>query len=86
MTSQTQTKPMLWIKGISSFNNQTLKAVIDELSAQYPITIKNKNVDLNQRFTGSFVHNDLETALKTVLIPMDIKYTLQNSVLELSVE
>lgn len=80
------TQMPLWFKGISSFNNQTLKAVMDELSAQYPITIKNKNVDLNQRFTGSFVHDDVETALKTVLIPMDIKYTLQNSVLELSVE
>ena len=75
-----------WLNGISSFNNQSLKTVIDELTSQYNISIENKNVDLNQKFTGSFVHNDIETALKTVLVPMDIKYTLQNSVLELSVE
>jgi len=76
----------LWLNGISSFNNQTLETVIDDLISQYDITIKNKNVDLNQRFTGSFVHNDIDTALKTILVPMGIKYTLQNSVLELSVE
>ncbi|WP_422106366.1 FecR family protein [Winogradskyella sp.] len=81
---EVSTAKPLWLDGVSSFNNQTLKTVIDELSSQYNIRIKNKNVDLSQRFTGSFVHNDIETALKTVLVPMDIKYTLQNSVLELS--
>ncbi|MDO5987041.1 FecR family protein [Flavivirga amylovorans] len=79
----TKTSPS-WLKGISTFDNTMLSDVLNELRAQYGITIKTNGVDLSQRFTGNFVHNDLETALKTVLVPMQIEYTINKNILLLN--
>lgn len=73
-----------WLSGRSTFNNVTLESVLEELKAQYNITIKTNTIDLNQRFTGNFTHDNIDLALQTVLAPMNINYTFENSVLELT--
>ncbi len=65
-----------WINGISTFKERPLKEVLDEMRIQYNITFQSKDIDLSKLFTGSFVHNDLEKALKSTLTPMGIFYTL----------
>jgi hypothetical protein len=46
------------------------------LEIQFGITFEMNGVDINDKFTGGFVHDNLDTALTTVLVPMGIQYTL----------
>ena len=64
-----------WINGESTFNNTPLDQVIKSLEGQYNIIINNKALDLNKRYTGSFTHDDLNLALKTVFKPLNIRYS-----------
>lgn len=63
-----------WISKKSVFNNTSLIEVIDALEAQYPIQIDITNIDINRKFTGSFVNHDLKVALELVFVPLDIQY------------
>ncbi len=66
-----------WLEGESIFTNTPLHLVLMELEIQYGITFEmNGGVDINNKFTGGFVHNNLDTALTAVLVPMGIQYTL----------
>ncbi|WP_109434001.1 FecR family protein [Aquimarina sp. AU119] len=65
-----------WMNGISIFKGAPLHEVLDEIRIQYNITFQVNNADLSRLFTGSFLHNDLEKALKSTLAPMGILYTL----------
>ena len=65
-----------WINGESSFNNTPIKQVIIALEKQYKIKFDATNIDVNKRFTGTFTHNNINIALKTVFAPMKISYTL----------
>ncbi|WP_452599117.1 FecR family protein [Pontimicrobium sp. MEBiC01747] len=79
----TNKKPS-WLQGISTFDNVLLSDVLNELQTQYNITVKTNDIDVKQRFSGNFVHDNIEIALQTVFKPMNIKYTLTNNVLELT--
>ncbi|MDC8004569.1 FecR domain-containing protein [Aureisphaera galaxeae] len=68
-----------WRNGISNFEEQPLYLVLEELTYLYPITFESSTVDTDRLFTGSFTHNDLETALKTTLIPMGIRYEITST-------
>lgn len=63
-----------WRNGYSSFSEQPLSEVLDELMLQYPVEFKWNSIDVNRKFTGNFTHNNLENALKTTMEPMGIKY------------
>ncbi|GAA4279135.1 FecR family protein [Aquimarina mytili] len=65
-----------WMNGISVFKEKPLQEVLGEIQIQYNVTFQNKNIDLTRLFTGSFLHDDLEKALKSTLTPMGISYTL----------
>lgn len=68
-----------WTQGVSTFTNVVLVEVIQELEAQYGITVQHNLANDNDGFTGSFVHNDLEIALKTVFVPMGITYEVSEN-------
>lgn len=63
-----------WKNGFSSFSNQPLYEVLEELALQYPVEFRTKGVDMNREFTGIFSHNSLESALKTTMEPMGVEY------------
>ncbi|MBQ4820618.1 FecR family protein [Aquimarina sp. MMG016] len=65
-----------WMKGISVFKEKPLHEVIDEIRIQYNVTFQVNDTDLSKLFTGSFLHDDIEKALKSTLTPMGISYTL----------
>ncbi len=73
-----------WMSGLSSFNEMPLLEVLDALEDQYQITIKNKENFAQERFTGRFVNDSLEVALKTVFEAMDIDYKLNTNIVTLS--
>lgn len=68
-----------WLMGESTFQNTPISQVIIALENQFEITFDTSNVNLSDRFTGGFTHKDLNLALKTVMIPMDITYSVDNN-------
>lgn len=65
-----------WLQKVSVFNNRPLAEVIEELSMQYAVTFDTNNVNVSRLFSGSFIHDNLEVALKTTLVPMGITYSI----------
>jgi len=73
-----------WQDGETSFKSTPLGIVIASLEKQFEIEITYKNIDTDKLFTGSFSNSDLETALKSVCIPMQINYHIENKKVFLS--
>jgi ferric-dicitrate binding protein FerR (iron transport regulator) len=65
-----------WMSGESLFRNTPLYIVLREMEVQYGISFEATGVATDQRYTGGFIHGNLETALTTVLAPMGIAYTV----------
>lgn len=67
-----------WINGESVFTDAPLIEVINALSIQFntQFDIKDEK-ELNRKFTGKFIHTDLETALSMVFLPMNIAYSVE---------
>ena len=66
-----------WIQGESSFVDSPLTQVLIDFQNQYNVTFVTENIDKNQHFSGSFTHNDINTALKTLFDAMEISYTFE---------
>lgn len=64
-----------WLLGESTFMNTPIAQVLLSIENQYNIHFDTSNIDLSKRFTGGFTHKDLNLALKTVFIPMEISYS-----------
>jgi ferric-dicitrate binding protein FerR (iron transport regulator) len=63
-----------WISNVSSFQSVPFIQVIREFERQYNVTITTVNVDLDQLYTGGFVNNDLNIALQSIAIPLNLDY------------
>ncbi|WP_298761148.1 FecR family protein [uncultured Psychroserpens sp.] len=68
-----------WIHGESTFKSVPLKYVISALESRYDINIEAKDIDQTVVYTGSFTHNDLDTALKTVFKSLQIRYVEEDN-------
>ncbi len=68
-----------WITGRSEFRDVSLARVLQEMELQYGLTFETEGVDISARFTGGFAHNDLQTALKSVMLPMGIAYEVNTA-------
>ncbi len=66
-----------WILNKSVFKSTPLRIILAELERQYQVKINAKDVDKNIIFTGSFTHEDLETAMQAISIPLGLTYTVQ---------
>lgn len=65
-----------WQSELSRFSNTALIQVMEELKIHYDISFDYEPSLVEGHFTGSFVHDDLELALKSVFVPMNIVYEL----------
>ncbi|WP_299365754.1 FecR family protein [Winogradskyella sp.] len=63
-----------WIHGESSFDSVPLHIVIGALEAQYNVSFDSGAIDESDIFTGSFPHDSLNIALKTVFTTLNITY------------
>ena len=52
--------------------------MLREFERQYNVTFEAENLDSTQLFTGTFKHNNIELALKSVTLPLNLKYQLKN--------
>lgn len=67
-----------WLSRESSFERLPLTFVLQEFKAQYGLNIKLKDLDDSQLFTGSFTHEDVNTALQSITIPLNLSYKIEN--------
>jgi ferric-dicitrate binding protein FerR (iron transport regulator) len=73
-----------WINMESSFRSVPFIQVIREFERQYDVAIQTKQVDLDRLFTGRFINSDIELAINSITIPMNLSYQIiddQNIVL-----
>jgi transmembrane sensor len=63
-----------WIDRESSFRSVPYIQVIHEFERQYNVNIRTENVDTDQLFTGRFVNSDIELAINSITIPMNLGY------------
>ncbi|MBW1298564.1 FecR family protein [Aquimarina litoralis] len=75
---ETDTSLPGWLSGESTFTNTPLKQVIQSLEHQFNISFDTQKIDQTQRFTGSYSHKNIELALKTIFVPMEISYTFND--------
>ncbi len=68
-----------WTKNVSSFERVSLTEVIAELERQYNVKVRTENVDADRLFTGGFVHDNLENALKSISEPLSVKYSIEST-------
>lgn len=80
-----QTEPN-WLNGESSFNSVPFSFVIKELERQYKVSVVTRDIDLNQLFTGGFTHKNLELALKSITIPVNLKYLINEKQIVITFE
>ncbi|WP_296316881.1 FecR family protein [Winogradskyella sp. UBA3174] len=64
-----------WLRGESSFKSMPLKYVISEFENQYNQKITLENIDTSRLFTGSFIHKNIDLALKSITIPLNLSYS-----------
>lgn len=71
-----------WLRGESSFKGIPLKFVISEFENQYNLKITTEHIDTSRLFTGSFTHENLDLALQSVTIALNLSYSISgNSIL-----
>ncbi len=66
-----------WTGGSSVYQATDLDDVVNDLKRYYDVSLRLPANLLDQSFTGSFPHNDLESALSSIFVPLEIQYTLE---------
>lgn len=72
-----------WIVGESSFESVPLTIVLAEFERQYDVKVEANEINVNKSFTGSFTHTDIHLAIRSISVPLDLKYKINNSVVTL---
>lgn len=73
-----------WLNNESFFNQEIYAEVLAELERQFNVKINATNINTQVLFTGGFNNNNLETALKSITLPFNIKYQLKDNEIVLS--
>ena len=69
-----------WIDNFSNFESVPFSEVINEFERQYDVKIRT-DIDINQLFTGRFMHTDITTALHSITLPLNMKYYIINDII-----
>lgn len=75
-----------WLQDQSRFKSMPYREVIAEFERQHDVLISLKNIDDSQLFTGSFTHNDIEIALKSITLPLHLMYSKTDNIITLKRE
>jgi ferric-dicitrate binding protein FerR (iron transport regulator) len=75
-----------WLQNQSRFKSLPYREVIAEFERQHNVSITLENIDDSQLFTGSFTHNDIEIALKSITLPLHLTYSKTDNIITLKRE
>ena len=73
-----------WKTNQTIVKSEPLKNVIKEFKNYYDVEFEISNVDTSQRYTGSFSHDNLKSALKSITLPLDLTYKIDDKKISLS--
>ena len=73
-----------WLGNESRFESVPYGQVVEEFERQYGVKVKLVRVDANQMFTGSFTHDNINLALKSITLPLNIKFDREENLVRLS--
>jgi transmembrane sensor len=65
-----------WMQKESNFKSSALRFVLAEIENQFDYTIETKDVDLDVLYSGGFTHTDINIALQSVTIPLQLSYKI----------
>lgn len=82
-TSNTKKNLSKWNGNKSSFKNTPIKYVLKEFERHYNVRIK-ANFNVDEKFTGSFIYNNENVALKSITLPFNLKIQKKNNSITLS--
>jgi ferric-dicitrate binding protein FerR (iron transport regulator) len=82
-TRNTKKDPHKWNGDKSSFKNTPIKYVLKEFERHYNVRIK-ANFNVEEKFTGSFVYDNENLALKSIALPFNLKIQKKNNRITLS--
>lgn len=71
-----------WINGIFRFENEPVSRVIASMQRQFDVNIRYTSEYTDERFTGSYTNDDLESALQilTTVLGAEYRYTGERSI------
>lgn len=66
-----------WLQKESNFKSTPLQIVLEELKNQFGYEIETKEVNLDILYSGGFTHTDVNLALQSVTIPLQLSYKIE---------
>ncbi len=63
-----------WLNSESTFKSRPIKNVFNEFERQFNIAVNTKSIDTSLLFTGSFTHENMDLALKSITLPLNLTY------------
>ena len=69
----------LWLQNESYFNEEIYSEVLAELERQFNVKINSNAINTNVLFTGGFRKNDLDSAIKSITLPLNINYQIKDN-------
>lgn len=65
-----------WLQNESVFKSTPLQFVFAEIENQFGYTIKTEAIDTTKLYSGGFSHKDINIALQSVTIPLQLSYKI----------
>ena len=66
-----------WLQKESNFKSTPLSFVLEEVEYQFGYKIKTENIDVTTLYSGGFTHTDINIALKSITIPLQLSYKIE---------
>jgi transmembrane sensor len=66
-----------WLQKESNFKSTQLRFVLAEIENQFGYNIETKDIDLDVLYSGGFTHTDINIALQSVTIPLQLSYKIE---------
>jgi ferric-dicitrate binding protein FerR (iron transport regulator) len=77
-TSQTTLEKPDWFQNSTIFQSTSLDVVLKEFQNYYNVDFETSNINTSRLYTGSFNHSDIEIALKSITLPLNLTYQIKN--------
>ena len=70
-----------WLQKESNFKSTPLRFVLTEIENQFNYKIETKDIDLDILYSGGFTHTDINIALQTITIPLQLSYKIEGKII-----
>ncbi len=71
------TKPS-WLNGLNTYQNTPLFIILNDLENQFKIDIDTSNIDINILLNASFDNQNVDLALRAILVPLNFNFIIKN--------